>query len=80
VLTEHGRYCAWAVDLTGSTRHSCAVDEECDPGLDCVEHSDGTRRCELRCTTPGMTCPPMHGCGMRLGDDSRLWICEWWGE
>lgn len=79
-ITEHGSFCAWGVELNGATRHVCTVDEECDPGLDCVEHADGSRRCELRCTTPGMVCPAMHGCGMRLGDGSRLWICEWWGE
>jgi hypothetical protein len=79
-ISEHGRFCTWAVELNVTTRHACVIDEGCDPGLDCVEHADGTRRCELRCTTPGMVCPPMHGCGMRLGDGSQLWICEWWGE
>ena len=79
-ITEHGNFCAWGVELNGTTRHACTVDEECDPGLDCVEHADGARRCELRCTTPWMVCPPVHGCGMRLGDGSQLWICEWWGE
>jgi hypothetical protein len=80
-LTEHGNRCIWDLELNGAIRHTCRVDEDCDERLDCVEHADGTRRCELRCTTPGMLCPPMHGCGMLLGDDgSRLWVCEWYGE
>ena len=66
--------CRWAIELRASTRHACGGDADCQPGMYCVEHADGMRRCEVPCFTSDMRCPAMHEC---IGP---AWVCEWIGE
>jgi hypothetical protein len=57
-------YCEWDIELSVSTRHACTTDADCEtPGLECVEHPGGARRCEARCVSHRMVCPGTgHGC------------------
>lgn len=66
--------CDWEVRLSAATRHVCAGDSDCDPGLYCVEHVGGDRSCEVPCFSNEMRCPPMHECR------ADRWVCEWIGE
>lgn len=67
--------CEWQVELRAATRHACVGDDDCEPGMHCVEHGDGRRRCEVPCFTSEMRCPAMHACAAHAG-----WVCEWLGE
>jgi hypothetical protein len=67
---DFASYCDWAFALTNPRRHDCTEDSDCEPGLDCVQHEAGVRRCEVRCNTATMRCPLGHAC-------SPFGICDW---
>ncbi len=75
-VTEGPPQCVWDIALDSSIRHDCTGNQDCDSGLDCVQRADGARRCEVRCTTSDMACPPAtpHAC------DTASGVCEWLGE
>jgi len=80
-----GRRCLPDFELSGSTRHPCSCDAECEePGLVCVAAPGGPTvegRCEARClTTEGLFCPIMHTCGPMVMGTPTEGVCEWVGE
>jgi hypothetical protein len=65
--------CSWTLELRPEDRHVCDTDDDCEPGLLCVAHSDGLR-CEVPCFTNETVCPDMHACSL------GTWVCEWTGD
>lgn len=72
--------------LDQGSRHTCACDADCEPGLRCATPYDPTapRRCEALCETPGAWCQGAHVCGWVGQDASGLAgvdsVCVWLGE
>ncbi len=54
--------CTPTFRLSATTRHACACDAECDPGLACVVGASGSR-CEVACPSGGAFCEGLHACG-----------------
>jgi len=77
VIPEIPWSCVWDTELSAASRHACVQDSDCTAGLDCVQASDGSRNCEIRCRTANMRCPAMHACtpGTDPGGDVR-WVCD----
>lgn len=57
--------CTPDFQLSGTTRHECACDADCDAPLRCVQSDIPGRvaRCELACPTGGAWCTGLHACG-----------------
>jgi len=77
--------CAPDFTLDQGSRHACACDADCEPGLRCAEAvPPATRRCEALCETPGPWCQGAHVCGWAEADASGLAgvdsVCIWLGE
>jgi hypothetical protein len=67
-------HCVWDVSAGPLSSPPCASNEDCVPGLDCVESSDGTTRsCDVRCRTAEQVCPSGERCGE--GFSTRAWVC-----
>lgn len=60
--------------LNQSTRIECASDQDCQPGLRCVEATSGSGpdRCEVACRTSGAWCQGAHVCGPASADLANL--------
>ena len=79
--------CEPTFTLGTTTRHECACDRDCDPGLRCVRPYDtGPYRCQAMCPTDGPWCagPGAHACGDMSLDVSGLAgtdaVCGFLGE
>jgi hypothetical protein len=86
-FTCNGGACEADYTLGQSTRTTCDCDDDCDPGLRCVEPNGGVgeRRCEAACLTAGGGwCTGAHICGYAGQDLSGLAdtdaVCIWLGE
>lgn len=81
-----GGACAPDFVLSQTTRHECGCDDDCDPGLRCIEATNpATRpRCQAACETGGDWCQGPHFCGSMFQDVSGLAgtdsVCGWIGE
>ncbi|MEZ4404252.1 MAG: hypothetical protein R3B06_29790 [Kofleriaceae bacterium] len=75
--------CAPSFTLTQTSRHFCACDSDCDPGLRCVV-GDSAGRCQAVCPTDGPWCQGAHVCGPAAADVSGLAttdsVCGFLGE
>lgn len=78
-----GASCTPTFTLGSSTRHTCACDSECEPGLSCVVGPGGSR-CEVACPTGGSWCSGPHFCAEAEMDVAGLAaddaVCGWVGE
>lgn len=67
--------CEPTFTLTAGTRHECSTDQDCDPGLRCVEATvagGGAHRCEALCKSGGAWCQGAHVCGDAEDDLGNL--------
>jgi hypothetical protein len=66
--------------LNGATRHGCACDDECEPGLRCAQAPDGRGRCEALCQSESDGwCQGPHTCGPASVEPGEA-ICGFVGE
>jgi hypothetical protein len=78
--------CTPTFTLSQTTRHECACDADCDPGLRCVRpmFTSGPSRCQAMCETAGPWCQGPHVCGSASSDISGLAttdsVCGWIGD
>jgi hypothetical protein len=85
-FTCNAAACAPIFTLSQTTRHECSCDDDCDPGLRCVQPYDTTAspRCQAICPTDGSWCEGPHVCGELSFDVSGLAgtdaVCGWIGE
>lgn len=76
--------CTPTFTLSQTTRHECACDADCDPGLRCTRPDDLTlpNQCQALCPTDGPWCEGPHVCDRSGQDtlDGAASVCGWIGD